>query len=685
MDPIEVQEKIERLDELLKIGPNDIYLELIDRYTFLDKNKCKIIGIKTVADPDSDKEMIYIYQNGVYVRGESTLKADIERIIRATLDYCGSIIEDLEAVSLSQDKGQKILQLKAVLEKKKHAGVLTSTVGEVLNMVRRNTYTSRDEMNPDGFIPFKNGILNLATAEFQPPTPVLFFTWRINANYLNRPIDPAADFPLFLKFLYQLVPPEYVLPLLFYYAYATLHPGFPAHKTLWLVGRQRIGKGASIRLLHLLNPEGAGTISLAKILNNDLKFDLYSIVDKNYVTDSEMQRIRVKNGGWDAFNKIFGGDIVDIEGKYRQKYAGRLKCKAVFAGNLPIVKIESPATVERIVLVQTRNNAIPPEERVPNIEQTIFAKEGDAIATYFVHLLKILITMNFIFPERIKINDDGEIVLWKEMDFDEKTQILDMLSDPVKAFIEERTAHFSSINNYAGDGNVPVDEVYDAFVEWCKEKGIVPLVKQTFVKKFGSEYPKKRVRIDGKRTYVFDDLVLLEKEGDRPPSTLGQPPIPGKDTQDTHFDDIECLSQLLSIKLIGEGEGDNNSNKVYTMKLGQQKNHFKVITGLTFRCKNWCPNLFEGQIESKSEESEIENKKDLKYFKSEMFYSSEYFEDLGVVLIDHFTDGGMHYYAIDVPETLTGEQAYRFSSMFSIKAYPITEGEFNKNKGELHK
>jgi hypothetical protein len=195
MDPIEVQEKIERLDELLKIGTNDIYKQLVEKYTFFDKNHGIIIGIKTIPDPDTDREAIYIYQNGVYVRGESTLKSDIERITRATLDYCDSIIEDLEAVSLQQDKAQRLLHLKAVFEKKKHTGVLTSTVGEVLNAIRRNTYMSRDEMNPSSHIPFKNGVLNLNTWKLEPLNPSLFYTWKINANYLNREINPKEDFP----------------------------------------------------------------------------------------------------------------------------------------------------------------------------------------------------------------------------------------------------------------------------------------------------------------------------------------------------------------------------------------------------------------------------------------------------------------------------------------------------------
>jgi hypothetical protein len=445
--------------------------------------------------------------------------------------------------------------------------------------------------------------------------------------------------------------------------------------------------------MQLINPYGFGTISLSKLLNDDFRFDLFSVIDKNFVADSEMKRIQTRNAGWDIFNKVFGGDFLDIEGKYKQKYSGRLKLKGVFIGNLPIVKIDSPAAIERMIIIQTKNDSILPHERIPNIELTIFEKEGDAIATYLAQLLKILIAMNFIFPEIIKLNEEGEIVEWKEIEFNEKAQLLDMLSDPVENFIEEKTAHSFDMNKESGD--IPVDDVYEIFIEWCKEKGIVPLVRQTFIKKFSSEYQKKRVRINGKRIFVFTDLVILN-EDDNLPLKVGHPLDSQKDTQDKRFDDIEPLANLLFLKLILTNEKENNIyNKVSYTKFGQGGKSFKVITGLTSRFKERWPTFFLGSEKGSEKPPESpeplkpetpsplpEKLKDsLKYFKSEFFFSKEAFLDMSIEIIDYYEYQATHYYALKIPEDLKGPNALHFSN-FSIKAIPITEIEFNHAKSQ---
>jgi phage/plasmid-associated DNA primase len=573
-------------------------------------------------------------------------------------------------VSLSQDKTQKLLQLKAVLEKKKHTGVLTSTVGEVLNMVRRNTFTSKEEINPPSHIPFKNGVLNLNTWKLEPLNPSLFYTWQINANYLNRNINPKTDLPLFVEFLSHLVEPKSILPLLFYFSYATLYPDFPAHKVLFLVGRQRTGKGSAVRLLQLLNPHGFGTIDVCRLLDNDIRFDLFSVIDKNFIVDPEMKRAR-RNADWSILNKIFGGDYVDIEGKYRQKYSGRLKCKGIFIGNLPILKVDSPATIERIICVQTKSQSILQEERIPNIERVIFEKEGDAIATYFVHLLKILIAKNFIFPEKIKIDEEGEIVEWKEIDLEERAEILDLLADSVQLFIEEMTQHAQNDVE-----PITTDEVFQIYLKWCSYKGIIPLTKQVFVQKLSREFPKKRIRIAGKLRYAFTDLTILNTISDNN-KRLEQSSDIGNDTQYNNSSNKELLFQLLDLKLVG-GRDNVTCNKVSFSKLEHPCELFKVAVDNAFPVKGVLFQPFHGF--EKSPEPVIEDEKDLNYFKSDRFYTKEFFRDLGVELTDYCSGKTWHYYAINIPETLTGEKAYKFSSLFSINAQPISKDEFKRNK-----
>jgi len=594
------------LNEILALGPNDAYEALISKYKFLDPvSKEKVIGIKTVEDPDSDKEEIYIYTDGFYSRGEARLKEETERFFRSKLEYAEDIIETIESEDLSDRTRETFEKLKAKFEHRKHIGVMTSMVSETLNMIRRNTYVSKETMNPDSHIPLLNGFFSLKTWGLEPHNPSLFYTWRINRNYLERDIDPKKDMPMYIEFLSTLIPVEKILAFLSYQAYAVLHPGFPVHKTLWLVGRQRIGKGASVRLLHLINPEGHGTISIAKMLREGLGFDTSSIVNKNFVTDAEVPNVsKQKKENWAIFNAIFGGDDTDIEAKYKQKYTGRLRVKGIFIQNLPMIKIQNDASVERIILIQTRNEPIKPEDRIPDIEKRIFEKEGDAIVTYFLKILKILSYMNYVFPEKVLLNDEGEIIQWVEMDLDEKYVILENLSDEVDFFIEERTKHPNNGSQYPsgqninskderGKGEFPVDEAYSRFKEWCQEKGIVPLNKQEFTRRFGREFPKKRKRGDKKRTYIFTDVEFIDDQSETEDERkLGQESDDGNLPKNRQLQTIECVSQLMDIKLIRPPQSEERDNKDTATMLGQKKNVLRIRTGLNFQYKGVCPNLF---------------------------------------------------------------------------------------------
>jgi len=126
------------------------------------------------------------------------------------------------------------------------------------------------------------------------------------------------------------------------------------------------------------------------------------------------------------------------------------------------------------------------------------------------------------------------------MEYDEKTTLIEMLSDPVQNFIEEMTERVNT--NTSNDYNiVTVEDAYAIFEKWCNRKGIVPLKRQVFTKKFSQEYPKKLERIDGKKVYVFTNVKFVDENSLR----LGQEDIIEKDTQNNDSSIVECLSQLI--------------------------------------------------------------------------------------------------------------------------------------------
>jgi len=381
-----------------------------------------------------------------------------------------------------------------------------------------------------------------------------------------------------------------------------------------------------------------------------------------------------------------------------------------------MLPINNKATQERSIVIPTLDTVI--NNLITDLEEKIFEKEGDAIATYLANILKVLKEMNFQFPEIYRILGKGDIIVWKGLNANTKAELIDNLSDPVKFFIEEKTdipeineeeeegiKHSSNIHEY------PVKIVYSEFVKWCKGKGIAPLPKQTFTEKFSEFYPKKRKRVGGKLTYVFTNLILLDD------SQVGTPKKIQKDMQDNNSEYMECLFQLMSNLLITPLiESNKGGILIINTKLEQGKKLFESNAGLISRCKPLCSNLFtppenldeeggqgsgqgssegipieefskieHGSNEGKGEESisDFQALKDYHYFKSEDYYPDTYFKNLGIQNIEHKEYGNMHYYKIPYSE-ISKDKYAEFSSRFASnsKVFVIDENEYNSIKVE---
>jgi phage/plasmid-associated DNA primase len=428
---------------------------------------------RTIPEIGTDREPIYYFNGQIYERAEEKIKEESHK------EY---VRQWRDMIRRTTDK-----DLKARLEHALNRGPSANEINEVLAMVRRTTFTY-DEMNPGSHIPFKNGLLNLNTRKLEPFSSDLFYTYQIDANLLNRYVT-LKDAP---KFSYLLNTAFYQrdVPMVLAYSAYSFHPGLPQHKVLFVLGRQRIGKGTLARVLQGLMPKGSGSISLARLLTSE-RFAFTGIEGKNLLIDSETKR-KFRRGTvleWSAFCNLFGEDVLSVEPKGHEAHDYVSRAKGIFLGNLPFIPVDSPPAIARILLVVTRDE--PPKKVIPDLDKKILEGERDQIATLLMQVLFRLIDRDFIFPG--------------QMTDDQTAQILEKLADPVENFIEEMT-------EYDRDGLVPVKKASAAFSEWCKRKGIPVISDRTFTTKFGKTYPKKRIGTHGKGGYGFISCTLLEEE-----------------------------------------------------------------------------------------------------------------------------------------------------------------------------
>ena len=277
--------------------------------------------------------------------------------------------------------------------------------------------------------------------------------------------------------------------VLSYFGYA-FHPDLPVHRVLFILGRERIGKGTCVRVIQGLIPKGSGSISLGRLLTSD-RFQFSGIEGKNLLVDSETKR-KFRRGtvlDWSTFCNLFGKDVLPVEPKGKEVHDYVSKAKGIFLGNLPFIPVDSPPAVARVLIVETRNER--PTRVNPNLDLKIPESESDSIATLLVEILFKLEDRDFVFPGQL--TDEAT------------TQILEQLSDPVSNFIDEQVE--GSPNE-----TVEVDHVYSIFIDWCQEKGMTPLTRQTFVKKFGQVYQKRKQGPRGQQVYCFVGCHVYDTE-----------------------------------------------------------------------------------------------------------------------------------------------------------------------------
>lgn len=459
--------------------------------------------IKTIADPDNDREPIYIYRDGYYSRSEEILK---ELITSTYSNKINSLYKEGEKL-LKEKAGNSpgwLTELYRNLKAAINKGCSTNLVNEAMNAIRRQTFVDESTINPKTHIPLQNGNLNIATWELETHNPDLFFVWQVKANY-----DPAlakmSMAPKFQKYLLDVFHPLDIPMVLEYLAYC-LYPEFPAHKVLAIVGKEGMGKGVITRILDGLLGVGFMTIDLNRILTAQ-QFQFSGIEKANVVADAEVNR-KFKKGtvvSFRNFNNLFGSDPLYIEKKFHEGEKGKLSVKGIFLSNLPVFNINDAAAFRRIMPIQVKTERATRD--ISDIDQIILA-ERDAIVSILIRYLKALERRQWIFSNQLE--NDSVSELW------------DRFANSIQYFVDENLI-------YLEGAQLKVDDTYNIYVAWCKTIGMEPAKKQSFTSYVGKVYPKRNAGPRGNRYYVFSNCTI--EDNDDNPATQDKLEMQTKDVK----------------------------------------------------------------------------------------------------------------------------------------------------------
>ncbi len=473
--------------ELYFSGPLDVATELKNKYVY-----------KTIPDPDRQgkNEPVYVFNGKVFVRAEEKIKAEASsEFLNQWREMLQKSAHEIEKQGNNADP--KTLGLRERLMAALHRGPSIFEISEVMETIRRSTFTD-EKQNPSGYIPFENGLLDTETWMLQPFDPSKFYTYWVHAKYLDRRVS-FCDMPLFRGYMGDTYSSLDIPMIIEYMGYSFL-PDRPRDKTLWVVGREGIGKGVADRLMDALLGEGKGAMDINRLMTAD-KFQFTGLSGHVLLTDPEVDRQFRKGSkiSTRSFNTLFGNDSTFHEKKFGDGKKEKFEAKGIFLSNLPLFYINDMAFIRRVLLIQTLQERTGSDD--PEIDKKIITHEGDLIATFAIQLLKRLKARNLIFTN--------------EMTNESTSEIWDIFANPVQGFIDEFI--------YDQEGSsIPTDNLYEFFVaNYCKPRGIVPPKKHPFVEKINDEFEHKKSGSKKRRYNVIMGIGCIGLEGTKM-ETIGE-------------------------------------------------------------------------------------------------------------------------------------------------------------------
>ncbi len=480
---------------------------------------------KTIKENETDNESMYmyiesdykydiiqgkiIYTNelrnpelaGIYIRDEPEIKRQIEKEYRKILEDMALYATNYNTTD--EDEREAINKILNMIDYKlNRIGIRNGEIKEIMNAIRRNTFVARSEMNPDSHIPLKSGLLNINTWEVEPFNPSKFYTYKVFGEF-NPNIKSLNQIPRFRDLLLSAFPAKYAVTVLDYFAYC-YYTSFPMQKVLMMAGIHRRGKGTLVRIIQYSMPDGFRAFELEKLLNPDNKFALQGIEGKKVLMDTDITRDTRRSMSFSRFNRLFGGDTVDMEEKHKISYDIVGNFAGILIGNIPLFYVKDSAFLSRLLIVVSTPEPI--KQDIPDLDKKIWNEEGANIVAYLLNRLKLLVNRGFKFTNQLT--------------YDKYAELWNLLSDSVKIFMDEKYV-------FAEGGEEEEDAVYANYVMYCDKLGIIPESKHEFARKMSKTYPLKRRMANNNWYYAFTNCAeVLDVVRDKKETTKSQDDLP---------------------------------------------------------------------------------------------------------------------------------------------------------------
>ncbi len=254
------------------------------------------------------KREIYIYEDGIYIPGESLLRGEIQRLL-----------EELASKNAKNEIIEKVIDLTGAKRD------LTARNPELINL--------------------QNGVFDIITGELLPHDPKYRF-------FSKNPVDyiPDAKCPQVDKFFKEILSEKDIPVMEEWFGYC-LYRSYFIKKATIAVGDKDTGKSTVLKLLdRLIGRNNISGVSLQRLTGD--KFSAASLYNKQVNIYDDLSVKDINDNG--AFKIATGGGIITGELKFRDQFQFINHAKLIFACNqIPSVKdTEDDAYFSRWIVLE---------------------------------------------------------------------------------------------------------------------------------------------------------------------------------------------------------------------------------------------------------------------------------------------------------------------------------------------
>ena len=398
-----------------------------------------------------DTKTIYYYKDGVYEEAERLIETEVERhlSIGNSRYFCNEIIAHLQ----------------------------------------REKYIDRDTLNTDKTrIPLKNGLFNLDTFELEPFDKNARFTFRFPIKYKKDAVSPNIE-----AWIKQIVNEDSVDLLQEFCGYGFV-PDFPMHKTLWLHGTGRNGKGAFMRLYKKLIGDNGSSVPLEQ-MSAGYRFALIRLKDSFCNICSEPPSNDVFQT--ETFKKITGADEIEgeIKGVTNTVLFTSFARIFIMGNSYPQIEDNSSGFWNRMEIVKFPHSYT--DKAIPSIERKKIIEDGgeeDALAGFFNWCITGL--------KRLK---EHEYRITQSKSSNETRLEFEKVANSVKAFIAE------CVTTKQGE-RYPQPELWNKYLDYCEDLALESQHKGDLTKAVGElrGITLGTAKINKKAQRVWNGLVFTE-------------------------------------------------------------------------------------------------------------------------------------------------------------------------------